>query len=1110
MMIRTGTEPKTFYISQAMNLEFSSRGKRRASLETDPAASLSKKSRNSAIDSSETIEISGIDPLLEVYNFFVVKVDIMKVQVKQNLIRDTKIEKARQIWTEEFSLTPYGSGGRFITVAPLGNYNFESFQSLNDPKVITDDLDVILVDGAHRATVLKEELMYKSNKHISAFLYARKDERVMNDEDFLIIGSMQNAMDQKGCRMSMVDNVSMCKRFLKTILATQSIQESQSMKDLRSVVTGAKLRKVMQEKNFNVMKPRQLLKYTTIVAAIHKFPILEMFIIDSIANCSYQLRVFGKALIWEGSNHHEEALFTFKRVGQFAKENPNASERDLTKYTSIVQSFVRILSRTIARNEPNLSKGYSLTVNASVIGSSMLSIGEYAEEKLKRIDHEKILTEARQWTTCISKILSVIRSDTNWSLQPEISNSEFESRMVENSREKPLDKITLNTAKRSERTSEAFQKPRTREVREEDTRASLSIPAQFCDHNLSSIEPVTFRKVTDEPKISNINSKSRESSRESISITIEGHQNLAHDDEVSDLPHSCRGNRKQPDRSTPWIPVRKAKNSIRMNERPARQIAVIPSSSASIVSSAVESSNSSPYDDYQSSDESVAQENSEPEPTDRADENVYASADNRAKTSLIAVEELSDKSGFRVTHRWNYGFTYNSPRIRKEGWFRIEPGSNGDHFGWHRILRHKFSIFDDRLSVDVSFNPSWKMEPMSSRFIDTDKMVKHLPNCSGLFTDPVENGLILEAALRAVGIRPPHRAHFILRPSDITDIRARLAVHLLKASHQGIRKNAISMRSVLYSGHAEYVIEGWLKSKLKYLNTVGYVVFKGFSNDNELFNGLIQGEDEHANEINDLFDFVTGDAPKDGDTVPIVDPRPVSNKWTTICNKNDRSDSTEDGNKNDVRYSTRAWATNGAFETDKKKLRYLAYRTRMDFRILQLSSFLGLHLRAERGDEEEIIVSKSYSNVVSKRYLYCPDTGGRFLGTGSKCRDQLPHLDFEPDEHGSEWDSMKEPGYFSIVTGKEETAIWIMPNSHEYTFLHKPKSKAMGKLRKLSILNIPPHSIFICRGDVIHAGCGYKAHEGKRKWRYHLYLVRENSPHADAIHLRKEYSLGKL
>lgn len=53
------------------------------------------------------------------------------------------------------------------------------------------------------------------------------------------------------------------------------------------------------------------------------------------------------------------------------------------------------------------------------------------------------------------------------------------------------------------------------------------------------------------------------------------------------------------------------------------------------------------------------------------------------------------------------------------------------------------------------------------------------------------------------------------------------------------KNNSISMRTVLNSGHADYVLERWLKSKLGSLNTRGYVAFEGFTHKNKLFIRLI-------------------------------------------------------------------------------------------------------------------------------------------------------------------------------------------------------------------------------------------------------------------------------
>lgn len=111
----------------------------------------------------------------------------MITQVKPNLIRETKTERAKQIWTAEFSLTRYSSGGRFIMISSLGKYHFEIFRGVNSAEIVTDEWDVTLVDGTHMDTILKKYFIYKRNEHVSDFGYAQKDGRVMNDEYIMII-----------------------------------------------------------------------------------------------------------------------------------------------------------------------------------------------------------------------------------------------------------------------------------------------------------------------------------------------------------------------------------------------------------------------------------------------------------------------------------------------------------------------------------------------------------------------------------------------------------------------------------------------------------------------------------------------------------------------------------------------------------------------------------------------------------------------------------------------------------------------------------------------------------------------------------------------------------
>lgn len=61
----------------------------------------------------------------------------------------------------------------------------------------------------------------------------------------------------------------------------------------------------------------------------------------------------------------------------------------------------------------------------------------------------------------------------------------------------------------------------------------------------------------------------------------------------------------------------------------------------------------------------------------------------------------------------------------------------------------------------------------------------------------------------------------------------------------------------------------------------------------------------------------------------------------------------------------------------------------------------------------------------------------------------------------------------------------------------------------MEMVKIPPWSVFISRGDVVHAGAAHADHGVDTEgyiWRYHMYFVPRVYSLPDAVHLKEGFS----
>ena len=142
-----------------------------------------------------------------------------------------------------------------------------------------------------------------------------------------------------------------------------------------------------------------------------------------------------------------------------------------------------------------------------------------------------------------------------------------------------------------------------------------------------------------------------------------------------------------------------------------------------------------------------------------------------------------------------------------------------------------------------------------------------------------------------------------------------------------------------------------------------------------------------------------------------------------------------------------------------------------------------------------------------------PRTGGRFLVTVPGTRRQVSHTDFDVRSVEEIVEERGIPGYFAIVTGREEAEVFIVRHGQRIINLvwamEPERLKELNRVARAELVKIPPLSCMLVRGDVVHFGAGWKDHEEVVESgvlaRYHLYCVPENVELRNVVHLVEGY-----
>ena len=181
-------------------------------------------------------------------------------------------------------------------------------------------------------------------------------------------------------------------------------------------------------------------------------------------------------------------------------------------------------------------------------------------------------------------------------------------------------------------------------------------------------------------------------------------------------------------------------------------------------------------------------------------------------------------------------------------------------------------------------------------------------------------------------------------------------------------------------------------------------------------------------------------------------------------------------------------------DSQKKVFRYCIT---LDIIIAQLVSFMGLEYKSI-DDLMRLFEDYDFPELY---HLLVPDTGGRLLANGPDSKEQVLHAGyfFNCTENQDKMEALVATPYFVTFTHKDYTPLWIVNNSHNDTYMSVKEFENILKSKYLEKILIPPKSIFIGRGDLIHAGGSGVDSFHRPCLRYHTYCPRQGLAVPDSI-----------
>lgn len=429
----------------------------------------------------------------------------------------------------------------------------------------------------------------------------------------------------------------------------------------------------------------------------------------------------------------------------------------------------------------------------------------------------------------------------------------------------------------------------------------------------------------------------------------------------------------------------------------------------------------------------------------------------------------------------------------------------------HRV--EKIRVFEDRERPYTKLNPEFKVqEPLGPR--TQEFLIPELPLSP---SNEVYNRIVpknareVQKILRVLGLRLPHRSHFMKTSfCDYVLLLRNLFHSIVSSNPEEFCAAKLVSESDCHPDTVHEVVSTtmntYFKSCRRQLDTAGFVVFdgifkeKGLIKENEWKSGEdLRGEADFGKLLQRFFKFWEKKTPSPRDIEQDLLTEEHFELWSSIKNK----ESHDALPISDVsRFMSTTHATTSFLESDpqnKERMDMLKIRCSLDVILMQMCASLQLSNAAWSSSPKTI--EERYNFSLSHQ-LRAPDTGGRIIATSTrKTPKMIGHLDFVFDKSVelAENGSIKYPPYFLIVTANEGAPIWIAEGSQKFINTSVEEMKSFGKKYTMRLVRIPPWSLIIVRGDVYHGGAGGRETEGKRCFRYHMYAMREGVATGDVI-----------
>lgn len=199
--------------------------------------------------------------------------------------------------------------------------------------------------------------------------------------------------------------------------------------------------------------------------------------------------------------------------------------------------------------------------------------------------------------------------------------------------------------------------------------------------------------------------------------------------------------------------------------------------------------------------------------------------------------------------------------------------------------------------------------------------------------------------------------------------------------------------------------------------------------------------------------------------------------WEAVANEPNQPDEIPDSQDGYRFVSTNAGVTQSIEHCVETKW-VVESRAMLDVRVGQCMAALNIH-----------------RNYNVDEYMHMMKTGGRWIRHGSSCCREPLHTAVSVGRRRDILGNKRyNPGYFGIVTGECDCAVWVVPYSHRQVCASSTSS--IGLLSKgvhaIKVI-IPPWSVFIGRGDLFHSSGGFgDVANDNGQLRYHIYILPED------------------